>query len=75
MTVPTETPVIDYYVWLMSDWAYLGGTRFVQMARASITFRCARGFKAQPSCATSTNSGKRCDGGPEARATVAEAQR
>ncbi len=32
MTVPTETPVIDYYVWLMSDWAYLGGTRFVQMA-------------------------------------------
>lgn len=24
-------PVIDYYVWLMSDWAYLGGARFVQM--------------------------------------------
>ena len=23
---------IDYYVWLMSDWAYLGGVRFVQMA-------------------------------------------
>jgi 2-hydroxychromene-2-carboxylate isomerase len=27
---PTST--IDYYVWLMSDWAYLGGVRFVQMA-------------------------------------------
>ncbi len=26
------TPTIDYYVWLMSDWAYLGGVRFVQMA-------------------------------------------
>ena len=25
-------PAIDYYVWLMSDWAYLGGVRFVQMA-------------------------------------------
>jgi 2-hydroxychromene-2-carboxylate isomerase len=25
-------PTIDYYVWLMSDWAYLGGVRFVQMA-------------------------------------------
>jgi 2-hydroxychromene-2-carboxylate isomerase len=25
-------PSIDYYVWLMSDWAYLGGVRFVQMA-------------------------------------------
>jgi 2-hydroxychromene-2-carboxylate isomerase len=23
---------IDYYVWLLSDWAYLGGVRFVQMA-------------------------------------------
>ena len=23
---------IDYYFWLMSDWAYLGGVRFVQMA-------------------------------------------
>jgi 2-hydroxychromene-2-carboxylate isomerase len=23
---------IDYYVWLLSDWAYLGGTRFIQMA-------------------------------------------
>jgi len=23
---------IDYYVWLASDWAYLGGVRFVQMA-------------------------------------------
>jgi 2-hydroxychromene-2-carboxylate isomerase len=25
-------PTIDYYVWLSSDWAYLGGVRFVQMA-------------------------------------------
>jgi 2-hydroxychromene-2-carboxylate isomerase len=25
-------PTIDYYVWLMSDWAYLGGVRFAQMA-------------------------------------------
>jgi 2-hydroxychromene-2-carboxylate isomerase len=25
-------PTIDYYVWLLSDWAYLGGARFVQMA-------------------------------------------
>jgi 2-hydroxychromene-2-carboxylate isomerase len=23
---------IDYYVWLLSDWAYLGGVRFVQLA-------------------------------------------
>jgi 2-hydroxychromene-2-carboxylate isomerase len=23
---------IDYYFWLMSDWAYLGGVRFVQIA-------------------------------------------
>ena len=39
---PTST--IDYYVWLMSDWAYLGGVRFVQMAARhglrSTTFRC-----------------------------------
>jgi 2-hydroxychromene-2-carboxylate isomerase len=27
-----STSTIDYYVWLMSDWAYLGGVRFVQMA-------------------------------------------
>jgi len=27
---PSRT--VDYYVWLMSDWAYLGGVRFVQMA-------------------------------------------
>lgn len=27
-----HTPSIDYYVWLMSDWAYLGGVRFTQMA-------------------------------------------
>jgi 2-hydroxychromene-2-carboxylate isomerase len=25
-------PTIDYYVWLLSDWAYLGGVRFTQMA-------------------------------------------
>ena len=25
-------PTIDYYVWLLSDWAYLGGARFVGMA-------------------------------------------
>jgi 2-hydroxychromene-2-carboxylate isomerase len=25
-------PTIDYYVWLLSDWAYLGGVRFAQMA-------------------------------------------
>ena len=25
-------PTIDYYVWLLSDWAYLGGVRFMQMA-------------------------------------------
>jgi 2-hydroxychromene-2-carboxylate isomerase len=30
MEQPSST--IDYYVWLMSDWAYLGGIRFVQMA-------------------------------------------
>jgi len=24
---------IDYYVWLSSDWAYLGGVRFVQLAK------------------------------------------
>ncbi|MBV8827566.1 MAG: 2-hydroxychromene-2-carboxylate isomerase [Hyphomicrobiales bacterium] len=27
-----QTSTIDYYVWLMSDWAYLGGVRFVQLA-------------------------------------------
>ena len=27
-----HTATIDYYVWLMSDWAYLGGVRFVQLA-------------------------------------------
>jgi 2-hydroxychromene-2-carboxylate isomerase len=27
-----QVPTIDYYVWLLSDWAYLGGVRFVQMA-------------------------------------------
>jgi 2-hydroxychromene-2-carboxylate isomerase len=27
-----QTPTIDYYVWLLSDWAYLGGVRFVQLA-------------------------------------------
>ena len=28
-----QVSTIDYYVWLMSDWAYLGGVRFVQLAR------------------------------------------
>jgi 2-hydroxychromene-2-carboxylate isomerase len=23
---------VAYYVWLLSDWAYLGGVRFVQLA-------------------------------------------
>jgi 2-hydroxychromene-2-carboxylate isomerase len=27
-----QVSTIDYYVWLMSDWAYLGGVRFVQLA-------------------------------------------
>jgi 2-hydroxychromene-2-carboxylate isomerase len=27
-----QARTIDYYVWLMSDWAYLGGVRFVQIA-------------------------------------------
>lgn len=27
-----QEPTIDYYVWLSSDWAYLGGVRFVQVA-------------------------------------------
>jgi 2-hydroxychromene-2-carboxylate isomerase len=27
-----QTSIIDYYVWLLSDWAYLGGVRFVQLA-------------------------------------------
>ena len=27
-----QRPTIDYYVWLLSDWAYLGGARFVQLA-------------------------------------------
>jgi 2-hydroxychromene-2-carboxylate isomerase len=25
-------PTVDYFVWLLSDWAYLGGVRFLQMA-------------------------------------------
>ena len=27
-----DTDSIDYYHWLLSDWAYLGGVRFTQMA-------------------------------------------
>ena len=27
-----QRSTIDYYVWLLSDWAYLGGVRFVQLA-------------------------------------------
>jgi 2-hydroxychromene-2-carboxylate isomerase len=30
--IEQQEPTIDYYVWLSSDWAYLGGARFVQMA-------------------------------------------
>ncbi|HUI58678.1 MAG TPA: 2-hydroxychromene-2-carboxylate isomerase, partial [Steroidobacteraceae bacterium] len=29
---PTSPTTIDYYVWLLSDWAYLGGVRFIQIA-------------------------------------------
>jgi 2-hydroxychromene-2-carboxylate isomerase len=28
----TSPTTIDYYVWLLSDWSYLGGVRFIQMA-------------------------------------------
>jgi 2-hydroxychromene-2-carboxylate isomerase len=27
-----QTSTIDYYVWLLSDWSYLGGVRLVQLA-------------------------------------------
>src|SRR5580704_13790014 len=27
-----QRATIDYYVWLLSDWAYLGGVHFVQLA-------------------------------------------
>jgi 2-hydroxychromene-2-carboxylate isomerase len=30
--IKQTTPSLDYYVWLMSDWAYLGHVRFSQMA-------------------------------------------
>jgi 2-hydroxychromene-2-carboxylate isomerase len=30
--IEKQASTIDYYVWLMSDWAYLGGVRFVQLA-------------------------------------------
>ena len=30
--IEQKVSTIDYYVWLMSDWAYLGGVRFVQLA-------------------------------------------
>jgi len=29
--IQQQVPTIDYYVWLLSDWAYLGGVRFVQL--------------------------------------------
>src|SRR5256885_2028788 len=29
--IQQRVPTIDYYVWLLSDWAYLGGVRFVQL--------------------------------------------
>jgi 2-hydroxychromene-2-carboxylate isomerase len=30
--IEQQASTIDYYVWLLSDWAYLGGVRFVQLA-------------------------------------------
>jgi 2-hydroxychromene-2-carboxylate isomerase len=30
--IQQHVSTIDYYVWLLSDWAYLGGVRFVQLA-------------------------------------------
>jgi 2-hydroxychromene-2-carboxylate isomerase len=30
--IEQHVSTIDYYVWLLSDWAYLGGIRFVQLA-------------------------------------------
>jgi 2-hydroxychromene-2-carboxylate isomerase len=30
--IEQRVSTIDYYVWLLSDWAYLGGIRFVQLA-------------------------------------------
>src|ERR1700757_5320428 len=30
--IEQHVSAIDYYVWLLSDWAYLGGVRFVQLA-------------------------------------------
>jgi 2-hydroxychromene-2-carboxylate isomerase len=30
--IEQQVSTIDYYVWLLSDWAYLGGARFVQLA-------------------------------------------
>jgi 2-hydroxychromene-2-carboxylate isomerase len=30
--IEQQVSSIDYYVWLLSDWAYLGGARFVQLA-------------------------------------------
>src|SRR6202044_2116691 len=31
--IEQQGSAIDYYVWLLSDWAYLGGVRFVQLAK------------------------------------------
>jgi 2-hydroxychromene-2-carboxylate isomerase len=30
--IEQHVSTIDYYVWLLSDWAYLGGVRFVQLS-------------------------------------------
>src|SRR6201981_849711 len=30
--IEQQISTVDYYVWLMSDWAYLGGVRFMQLA-------------------------------------------
>jgi 2-hydroxychromene-2-carboxylate isomerase len=32
VTAEHRVPTVDYFVWLLSDWAYLGGIRFMQMA-------------------------------------------
>ena len=30
--IEQQVSTIDYYLWLLSDWAYLGGVRFMQLA-------------------------------------------
>ncbi len=39
--IETQVSTIDYYVWLLSDWAYLGGVRFMQLAeRHKLKINC-----------------------------------